>query len=81
MMPDFPIRTSDIVDDFIASGQPYKKINWQATNRPKESVYVSLLKYLEKYPELGIVCRRIKGEYYLVKQSVSEPSRNDVLSD
>ena len=79
MQVDFPVPTSEIVDEFIQYGKTIMLINWDATNRPKESVYVSLIKYLRKFPDLKIEVRRVKGNIYMMYQGANNEKHN-VLS-
>lgn len=62
-----PMRSPDIIDAFIKSGQQSVKINVDVVGRGYHTVYSSLLMYTKKYPELGISVKIRNGEIYLVK--------------
>jgi len=70
----FPVGSREIIEQFLESGEPIARIPWEETNREKESVYVALLRYVERTEEERAVIRRLKGEIYLLR---SEFARTD----
>lgn len=64
-----PIRSRDMVDEFIMSGDPYVVVDVGKTGRDEASVYNALLTYLKRHDDLGISVRKIKGDIVLVKDA------------
>lgn len=63
------VRSKDIIEDFISSGDEYVTVDVSKTGRDKASVYNALLTYLERHSDLGVSVRKSKGDIILVSNA------------
>ncbi len=63
------VRSKDIVEDFISSGDEHVVVDISKTGRDEASVYNALLSYLDRHSDLGVSVRKIKGDIILVNNA------------
>ena len=63
------VKSRDLVDSFIESGEAYVVIDVSQTGRTLRSVYNGLLIYLAQHNDLGISVRKDQGDIFLVNNA------------
>lgn len=61
-----PVKSKDLVEEFIASGKTIGNVDVSGTGRTKTCVYAALHSFLKRNTRYGIVVRMHKGEIMLV---------------
>jgi hypothetical protein len=61
-----PLKSKDIVERFIKSGEEVDIVDPSKTGRSRISVYNALLSYVKRNENLGVSVRFVNGEITLV---------------
>lgn len=64
-----PWKSSEIVEQFLASGKSIQRVETELSGRTTDSVYNALIGYLKRHPNLGLTVRKSKGDVLLVRNA------------
>lgn len=61
------VKTKAIIEEFLSKGLDSAKVDVESTNRPPDSLYRSILVYLQRHDKIGVEVRMENGRIILYR--------------